>query len=246
MLRGYRSSTARNLRSPARRMVSRLTLLLLVLGGIALLGQGAGRGPAAVQRVSAQPVLTLTAAPAVVQVGQTVEFTGRLLASTPGAIAISSIIAFGDGEAGSPVATRDGIFARHTYTAPGSYTATLTVTDTSGRVGQATTTVTVTSAAQRLTVTLRAQPLTLRAGDLVDFLGQVVASNPGGVTTSVTLDFGDGQRVTALTTGAGFIAQHAYTRVGTYPARLTVSDSTGQTAQAAVTITVSARTVSWP
>ncbi len=144
------------------------------------------------------------------------------------------------------MATRQGIFASHTYALPGAYTATLTLTDTSGRVGRATTLVAVTPGVQRYVVTLRASPLSVRAGDLVDFLGQVVASNPGAVTAGTTIDFGDGQTATPQTTGAGFIAQHAYTRIGTYTALLTVIDTTGQIARASVRITVVARTIAWP
>ena len=193
-----------------------------------------------------QPVLSLAASPQAIAAGQNVDFIGQLVASTPGAIPIGVTIDFGDGQSAAPVATRQGIFASHTYAFPGAYTATLTVTDTSGRVGQATTLVAVTPGVQRYVVTLRASPLSVRAGDLVDFLGQVVASDPGSVTTSATIDFGDGEIATPQTTGAGFIAQHAYTRVGTYTAILAVTDTTGQTARASVNITVVARTIAWP
>ncbi len=49
------------------------------------------------------------------------------------------------------------------------------------------------------------------------------SSSPNGSIVSYTWDFGDG------TTGVGSTTEHTFTQPGTYPVRLTVTDSTGKT-----------------
>ena len=60
--------------------------------------------------------------------------------STAGSSIVQYAWSFGDGT------TASGAIAQHTYTAAGSYTVTLVVTDTNAQQGQATTTITVTAA----------------------------------------------------------------------------------------------------
>ena len=62
--------------------------------------------------------------------------------SDPDGDAIMYTWNFGDG------ATAGGPKVTHTYTGPGSYTATVTVTDAGGKTGSATVTITVTDALQ--------------------------------------------------------------------------------------------------
>ncbi len=230
---------------------SQWPLLVLLLSGILLVGQSIRVRPAAAQPFNqcAPPSVTINVMPPSALVGQPVRFdysatagAGCTQATAP---LPTMLINFGDGRAPLPLNGPSGTIT-HIYTVPGTYAVLLTATS-AGRMGRVQTTVRVGPAAQQLAVTLRATPLTVRAGDLVDFLGQVVtgSGDPNAVTTSATLLFGDGQAVTPQTTGAGFIAQHAYTSVGTYAATLSVTNSSGQTAQASVTITVVPRTIAW-
>ena len=195
----------------------------------------------------APPSVTVNVSPSAPIAGQPVTFSYSAVAG--GGCANpplpSMLINFGDGRAPLPLDGPAGTIT-HIYAVPGSY-AVLVTASSAGRIGRATTVVTVAPAVQQLAVTLRATPLTVRAGDLVDFLGQVVtgSGNPNAITTGATIIFGDGQAATPQTTGAGFIAQHAYASVGTYAATLSVTNSSGQTAQASVTITVVARTIAW-
>ena len=229
-----------------------LLLLALLLSGSILLGQSIRVLPAAAQSFNqcAPPSVTISVTPPAALVGQPVRFD---YAATAGAGCTQAtaplptlLINFGDGRALLPLNGPSGTMT-HSYATLGSY-AVLVTAASGGRIGRVQTTVTVRPAAQQLAVTLRATPLTVRAGDLVDFLGQVVtgSGDPNAVTTSATIIFGDGQAVTPQTTGAGFLAQHAYSNVGIYAATLSVTDSSGQTAQASVTISVVPRTLVWP
>ena len=89
------------------------------------------------QTSGSAPIAALSATPTTGTAPVTVSFS-----STGSSDADGSIVAyewnFGDG---SPVATTPS--ATHTYTAPGTYTATLKVTDNSGLSGAQSTTITV-------------------------------------------------------------------------------------------------------
>lgn len=192
-----------------------------------------------------QSIVTLAASPQSVVAGQQVDFTGQVIVANPGAITTGATIFFGDGQSTVPLTTGAGFIAQHSYANPGTYTATLSVNDSTGRTTQATTTITV-SAAGGSVVTLSANPRIVPIGQQVEFTGQVISAPPGVVTTGVTISFGDGRSVTPQTTGAGFIAQHVYTRAGNYQATLTVTDSSGATTRATTTVIVSSRFISWP
>ena len=237
----------------------RLAALLVVV----VLAAAAGARTAAAQQGGNQcgpPTVTVTAVPATPFAGQQVSFRYTATSGCPPGIPISMSadplpdmqINFGDGTDPVPLDPPSGVTA-HTYTVPGTYYVVVTATS-AGRTGRAGTPVVVAVApgpipgpiGQSSIVALRATPQTVAAGRQVSFVGQVVSAQPGTLTASASLDFGDGQSVTPQTTGAGFIAQHAYTFPGTYAATLTVTNTAGGTAQATVTIIVVAAGVGWP
>ncbi|MDH6117984.1 PKD domain-containing protein [Kitasatospora sp. GAS204B] len=123
---------------------------------------------------------------------------------------------FGDGTA--PVVTTQAQFS-HTYLTPGTYTASVTVTDGVGG--------TVTAAAPTPVVATDLAPLapvlTVRpASQLLTY--SFTASVPASTwrVTTYALDFGDG------TTGSGASTTHTYQTPGTYTATLTVTDEAGR------------------
>ena len=131
----------------------------------------------------------------------------------------------------------------HTYTAPGTYTATLTVLDNRGRTDSATVTITVT-AAPTTSVSLGAIPASGPAPLTVDFSASITAA-PGRRITHLALDADtDGTPEFTLVVDfesySGPITSHTYTAPGTYTATLTVTDDapTPQTFTATATITV--------
>ncbi|CBE68342.1 MAG: PKD domain-containing protein [Candidatus Methylomirabilis oxygeniifera] len=114
---------------------------------------------------NAPPVATFTAAPASGIAPLNVAFDAGASSDPDGSIA-SYVWAFGDGS------TDSGVTTNHTYTSPGSYTATLTVTDNREATGSTSTDITATSdpnainAPSGLTASaLRKQAVTLRWTD---------------------------------------------------------------------------------
>jgi parallel beta-helix repeat protein len=130
---------------------------------------------------------------------------------------------FGDG---SPaVGPQASATAAHTYTAPGTYTLAVTVTDTAGLSDTETRLVTVRDdpPAAALTVTPNAgmEPLWVRA--------DASASTDADATPieSYRFDFGDGSP--AVGPQAGPTAGHTYAVAGTYTVTVTVTDTAGLT-----------------
>ena len=138
---------------------------------------------------------------------------------------------FGDG-AGSQF----GRDVSHTYTTPGTYTATVTATDRRGAFDTDEVTIVVDGppANQPPTVEIAADPRSGTSPLPVRFTS--AARDPEGQGLLMVWDFGDGAK------GAGPSISHTYRSPGTYTATLTVTDPGGATATASVQITVSGGT----
>jgi len=147
------------------------------------------------------------------------------LAATPSAGTAPYTFAwtFGDG------ATSTSQNPSHTYTAAGTYSARLTVTDAVG----------ATANAPALTITVNPPPAAtasagVRAGDApvaVTFTG---GASSGTTPYTYSWAFGDGGTSASQNPG------HTYTAAGTYDAVLTITDAAGKSASApAVTMTIS-------
>ncbi len=136
---------------------------------------------------------------------------------------------FGDGNTGS------NLNASNTYTAPGTYTVTLTVNDGNGGITTATITIIVQPGTgnQYPTASINATPTSGNSPLTVNFDGNN-SSDPDGDNLSYAWDFGDGN------TANGVSTTHTYTIGGTYTATLTVDDGNGGTSQATVNIEVNA------
>jgi PKD repeat protein len=134
---------------------------------------------------------------------------------------------FGDPTSGTNTAS--GATAAHTYATPGTYTATLTVTDGGGATDSATVQIVVSAnqpptAIGNLSTNSGAAPLA------VTFTSSST-DNDGGVT-STTWSFGDGSPDATTPT-----ATHTYSLPGTYTATLTVADAQGATDSTSFTVT---------
>ena len=121
-----------------------------------------------------------------------------------------------------------------TYTTPGTYTATLTVTDNRGGIGTATQTVTVLPVPNVLPVASAKVVSIAGTIPLTVNLSGADSVDPDGTIVSYAWDFGNGQ------TGSGVTTQAVYDAAGTYVATLTVTDNSGGTATSSVNIDVSA------
>lgn len=121
----------------------------------------------------------------------------------------------------------------HTYKAPGTYQAVLTVTDVDGDTDTAQVSVQVVADAVPQVRALAdktqgMEPLT------VGFSSQVTSGDP---PYTYAWDFGDGG------SAAGDRASHAYTAAGKYTATLTVTDADGDAVSDSVTINVSSNSL---
>ena len=121
---------------------------------------------------------------------------------------------FGDGT----VAT--GLSPAHLYTAPGTYTVTLTVTDSTGQTSAPVShQVTVFASPQALfAIAGNGSPETSAVGFNASASGDAGA---GGPIVSYAWTFGDGTSITGMT------VVHAFPRAGSYPVTLTVTNAVG-------------------
>src|SRR5205823_2482168 len=114
----------------------------------------------------------------------------------------------------------------HAYTAPGSFTVRVTVTDKDGGSASNTTVVTVANGAPTAVV---GGPYTGNEGSAVSFDGSA-STDPDADVLTYDWNFGDGS-----THGSGVRPTHTYTDNGTYTVTLIVSDSRGASSTASST-----------
>ena len=139
--------------------------------------------------------------------GNPTQFTSTSTTNPAGQTISSFQWRFGDGQTGT------GQTTSHTYSQPGSYQVTLTVSTGNGRCSH------------EITKTITVEPLpeanftatTVCQGEPTQF----TSTSEGDNIDSYQWDFGDNQ------TGTGQATSHTYTRSGTYQVTLTVSSSNG-------------------
>ena len=147
----------------------------------------------------------------------TVHFDGSGSTAGQGSI-VSYTWSFGDGANGT------GVTVSHTYASVGTYTARLIVVDSGGAADSATRTIQVTAAPTPVGAhaVLAASPTSGAAPLTVQFDASGSSAGQGSIV-SYTWSFGDGAN------GTGVTVSHTYASVGTYTARLTVTDNNGAT-----------------
>jgi PKD repeat protein len=180
------------------------------------------------ERANAAPTVFAAADPTTGGAPLTVKFEADAFDADGPENAITYLWDFGDDGAGA-----FGANASHTYTTPGTYTATVTATDADGGFDTAEMTIVVDGppANQPPTVQVAATPRSGTAPLPVRFTS--AARDPDGDQLLMVWDFGDG------TQGGGPSVNHTYRAAGTYTATLTVSDLGGETATASIEIRVS-------
>jgi PKD domain/Bacterial Ig-like domain (group 1) len=183
--------------------------------------------------VNAAPALTITAPTAAVTAGQTALFTlayGATGSTTTPVVRV--VVDWGDG---TPAQTFSGAptSVSHTFSSPGSFVVRATATDSFGDATSAAASIAVGQPA-RPTVTIQASASPTAGGTTTFTIG---ATPPTGqVITSVTVDFGDGGRVTL--NGNATSVQHVYAVGGTYTATAIATDSSGNSGSASTVIVV--------
>ena len=132
---------------------------------------------------------------------------------------------FGDGS------TSTDVSPNHTYSADGTFTVTLTVTDDQGKTDQTTKQVTA-KANQKPTAAF-----TSSCTNLACTFDAATSSDSDGKVVAYAWDFGD------KATDSGPTTSHTYTAAGSYVVALTVTDDQGATATTTKTFTVSTANV---
>ena len=191
-----------------------------------------GSSGSATQTVTASqanrpPTCTLQVNPGGGQAPLTVTATGSC--TDPDNNIASTVLNWGDGTS-SPGVTS----GTHTYTTAGTFTITLTATDTGGLSGSASKSINVTSKNVPPTCVLSVAPNSGAAPLNVNANGS--CSDPENDIIRTVLNWGDGTS-TAATSGS-----HTYTIVGTYHLSLTATDSAGGIGTAIQTVVVGSGT----
>lgn len=156
--------------------------------------------------------------------GLDVSFSGAGSADTDGTIAAYNWN-FGDNTAGT------GVNPSHSYSAGGTYTVTLTVTDDDGETGNATRQVTVTAANLKPTAAIGNPSI----DDLTVSVSGADSTDTDGTIAGYSWNWGDNTAA-----GSGVSASHTYATGGTYTVTLTVTDDDGATDTATRQVTVTA------
>lgn len=147
--------------------------------------------------------------------GQSVTFTGTSI--DPNNLAITYAWNFGDGE------TATGASPAHTYAAVGTYTVTLTITNSVGLTSVAALSIRI--YAPPVTPTITSSPGAPMTGQSITFAGSV--TDPDNRLASYVWRFGDGMA------GTGISTSHTYAYSGSYTVTLTVTDIAGVSASTA-------------
>ena len=155
----------------------------------------------------------------------------------------SATVDYGDGSGSAALAlAADKTFTLDHLYKPGSYVASVVVTDDAGASGSGSFHVTVTNVAPTVQlggpVDLSFDPTLHRSGTF---------SDPGTTETYwATADYGDGSGGVALTlAGNSFVLDHTYTTAGTYTVTVNVTDSNGASGSATLSVTVRKYSFQW-
>jgi PKD repeat protein len=128
---------------------------------------------------------------------------------------VSYVWNFGDGQGGVSRTTT------HTYSASGSFSASLTITDNLGRQAFVSHIVAVSPGANPI-ASFVTSPLAPNTAQSISFNASASTAAPGHTITSYSWDFGDGS------SGSNVTTSHAYSTAGTYSVVLTVKDDAGR------------------
>lgn len=183
------------------------------------------------------PTVTLTACSTSPTVGVAVTCTLTPTAASAGSPLQAAAIEWGDGTGVQnlgPVTSATTV--SHTFTSPGTYTATASVFDVNGQKGTGTASLVVNRVLPTITLTV---PATGTAGVPV---AMSIAPPAATATTQpiagVNVDFGDGtsRSFGAITGATGFT--HTYATDGGYTVTATVTDASGQRGSSSAAIVV--------
>ena len=127
--------------------------------------------------------------------------------------------------------TATGPAPSHTYSSPGTYTVTLTVTDSIGLTTTGATTATIYPASNQLPVAYLGGPYSAVTGTATQFSGSG-CFDPDGSIVQYQWDFA------GLATASGVTASFTFTNTGVHLVSLTVTDNQGAKSSTSINVTV--------
>jgi PKD repeat protein len=188
------------------------------------------------------PVARFRSSPTTPTEGQTVQFDASdsidIIECPEGATSVDQCVGsrsslvdyawdFGDGARGN------GVRSSHAYSKLGSYTVTLTVTNSRGVQASASSFVGV-AASSDPTAAFTVSPATAAVNQSVFFNASGSKATAGRSLVGYDWTFGDGG------TGSGTTTSHRYSRTGSFTVTLTVTDDLGKTATSSNSVSVGA------
>jgi hypothetical protein len=187
---------------------------------------GTGASATLTITISARPTVSIALAAGSTPVeGGITTFSITVNTGTGGAPLQNVVVSYGDGSSDDLGSVTGTISVQHVYGSDGSFTPSISATDSSGATASASTVIVV----QPLLVSINASPAAL----VVTFTANV--SPAGSSIASFTWDFGDG---TTLTTSSNSVT-HTYAAAKTYTVKVTARAATDHTATATATVKVS-------
>jgi PKD repeat protein len=191
---------------------------------------------------STLPTASFTVSPTAPGVGESVFFNAAASSAAPGRTIGSYQWSFGDG------GTAGGSSTSHQYTAAGSYTVTLTVTDDIGKSSSTTQSVSIGNPPSP-TANFTFSPSAPAVGDAVVFVASTSTTAQGQTITDYFWNFGDDPSCpvvsgtppsTCYQQTSSAILTHAFTRTGTFSVNLVVRDSAGRIGSKSGSVSVTA------
>jgi PKD repeat protein len=173
----------------------------------------------------ANPTASFELSPTAPGVNQQVFFDANASQASPGRTISRYDWNFGDGYFGN------GVTESHRFARAGSFTITLTVTDSAGRTGTASKTLTVGNTIGP-TAAYTVSPGQVLVNQLAFFDGTVSTATPGRTIVRYQWNFGNNDIV------EGPRVEHVFRSAGSYSVTLTVTDSNGATDTETKSVTV--------
>ncbi len=178
--------------------------------------------------ISVRPTVSISLASGSTPVeGGITTFSVTVNTATGGSPLQSVIVDYDDGSRDDLGAVSGTVSVQHIYGNDGSFTPSVTATDTAGASASASTVIVV----QPMLVSITATPSTVNPKTFT-FTANV--SPPGASVASFTWTFGDGTGVTTSSASTS----HTYTLAGDRTIRVTIRTATNRTATGSTTITV--------